>query len=70
MKLYDVHIKYENGMEYSKYGLRFKDLKFNTIHSLEFDMESTTSIEEFKIVISPLQKPQKNLTNKRIGDTI
>ena len=41
-----------------------KDLKFHTIHSIEFDMASTTPIKEFKIV------KRNNLTNKRIGDTI
>ena len=50
MKLYDIHIKYENGDEYSKYGLKEKDLKFHTIHSIEFDMASTTPIKEFKIL--------------------
>ena len=29
MKLYDIHIKYENGDEYSKYGLKEKDLKYH-----------------------------------------
>ena len=64
MKLYDIHIKYENGDVYSKHGLKEKDLKYHTIHSIEFDMASTTPIKEFKIV------KRNNLTNKRIGDII
>ena len=63
-KLYDIHIEYEDGKKYSKYDIKYENLKFNSIFSVEFSLVNRNGIKEFKII------QQKNLTIDQNSDMV
>ena len=63
-KLYDIHIEYEDGKKYSKYDIKYENLKFNSIFSVEFSLVNRNAIKEFKII------QQKNLTIDQNSDMV
>ena len=63
-KLYDIHIEYEDGKKYSKYDIKYENLKFNSIFSVEFSLVNRNAIKEFKII------QQKNLTIDKNSDMV
>ena len=63
-KLYDIHIEYEDGKKYSKYDIKYENLKFNSIFSVEFSLVNRNAIKEFKII------QQKNLTMDQNSDMV
>ena len=63
-KLYDIHIEYEDGKKYSKYDIKYENLKFNSIFSVEFSLVNRNAIKEFKII------QQKNVTIDQNSDMV
>ena len=63
-KLYDIHIEYEDCKKYSKYDIKYENLKFNSIFSVEFSLVNRNAIKEFKII------QQKNLTIDQNSDMV
>ena len=63
-KLYDIHIEYEDGKKYSKYDIKYENLKFNSIFSVELRLVNRNEIREFKII------QQKNLTMDQNSDMV
>ena len=41
-KLYDIHIEYEDGKKYSKYDIKYENLKFNYL-SINYQLLSIIS---------------------------
>ena len=62
--LYDIHIEHEDGKKYSKYDIKYENLKFNSIFSVEFSLVNRNAIKEFKII------QQKNLTIDQNSDMV
>ena len=63
-KLYDILIEYEDAKKYSKYDIKYENLKFNSIFSVEFSLVNRNAIKEFKII------QQKNLTIDQNSDMV